>query len=94
MRYAYEGYSNKKVASSFVCISSKGKNICDRLKSMGFNAINLFWNGMSTKPKDMKQLLVSLDTLLHKSITTTSSSFVCSEQGINKWECKDLLGLI
>lgn len=93
MRYAYEEYPNKIVAS-FVCISSKGKNVCAQLKSMGFDAINLFWNGMSTKPKDVKRLLVSLDTLLHKSITTTSSSFVCSEQGIAKWECKDLLGLI
>lgn len=88
LRFAFEHHANKTTDTSFVCISSKGEHICDELKSIGLSAINIFWDGLSTQSKKIEKLLISLDTLLRKSKTIESSSFICSEPSANKSECK------
>lgn len=88
VRYAFEDQTSKTVATPFVCISSKGENNCAELKSLGFNALNVSWDGKSSKQNHTSNLLLSLDTLLQKSCTTGSSSFVCSEQDAQKSTCK------
>lgn len=87
MGYAFKEHPNKTEMSSFVCISSKGERICAKLKSVGLSAINISWDGLSTRPKKTEQLLISLDTLLQETNTTESSSFICTEPGANKSEC-------
>lgn len=73
--------------TSFICISSRGEYICAELKSIGLSAINISWDGLSTQPNKTEKLLISLDTLLQKTNTTESSSFICTEPGANKSEC-------
>lgn len=73
--------------TSFICISSKGEHICNELKSIGLNALNISWDGMSSNPKSTSKILPLLDLLLQKSNSFKSSSIVCSEKGENITQC-------
>lgn len=77
--------------SSFICISSKGERICNELKSIGLNALNIFWDGMPSNTKDILKLLPSLDILLQQSNSIRPSSVVCSEKGENITQCNKLI---
>eukprot|EP00102_Acyrthosiphon_pisum_P016442 XP_008187406.1 PREDICTED: fatty acid synthase-like [Acyrthosiphon pisum] len=87
LRYAFEKHMNQTLTTSFVCILSNGSSICAELKSIGFNAFNISWDGMSSTPTNTTKILPSLDILLQKSYAADSSSFVCSEPGSLKSEC-------
>lgn len=80
LRYAFEECNDKAATTSFVCMSSRGEKVCSELKSMGFNALNVSWDGTLSQSKNTAKILPSLDTLLQKSHTTESCSFVCSEK--------------
>ncbi|XP_026822789.1 fatty acid synthase-like, partial [Rhopalosiphum maidis] len=86
LRYAFEKHTNRTLTSSFVCLLSNGNSICSELKSIGLNALNISWDGMSSQMTNTSKILPSLDILLQKSYTAESSSFVCSEHGSFKSE--------
>lgn len=91
LRYAFEKHMNQTLTTSFVCILSNGSSICAELKSIGFNAFNISWDGMSSTPTNIAKILPSLDILLQKSFAIDSSSFVCSEPGSLKSEGNTIL---
>lgn len=78
--YAFEETSNKTIATSFLSISSIGEHVCSKLKSVGFNALNVQWVGTSSQSNNVFKMLPALDTLIQKSNDTESSSFVCYEK--------------
>lgn len=94
LRYALENHKNKTLTTSFVCILCNGSSICAELKSIGFNALNITWDGTPSPPTSTAKILPSLDILLQKSHAIESSSFVCSEPGSLKSECNTFLLLI
>lgn len=73
--------------SSFICISSKGERICNELKSIGLNALNISWDGMPSNTNSTLKILPSLDLLLQKSNSNRPSSVVCTEKGENITKC-------
>ncbi|XP_029343545.1 fatty acid synthase [Acyrthosiphon pisum] len=73
----------KYAATPFICILSKAEHICAELKSIGFNALNISWDGLSTEPKNTETILASLDFLLQNSNTSESYSFICSKENNN-----------
>lgn len=87
LRLAFENYSKKTIATSFVCISSRGEHICNELKSNGLNAVNISWKGTSSQPKDTRYILPVLDAILLKSHNIESSTFVFSDPDIDKSKC-------
>jgi len=74
-------------ATPFICILSKADHICAELKSIGFNALNISWDGMSSEPKKTETILASLDFLLQNSNTSESYSFICSKENNNTSKC-------
>ncbi|CAH1725990.1 unnamed protein product [Aphis gossypii] len=86
LRHAFEKHTNRTSTTPFVCLLSNGSSICAELKSIGLNALNISWDGTSSKPTNTSKILPSLDVLLQKSHTAESSSFVCSEYGSLKSE--------
>jgi len=87
LRYSFEENINKSKTTSFVCILSKGEDICAELQSLGINALNISWNGGPSQQKKIPKILCSLDILLQQSKSTGSSAFVCSESASHKLEC-------
>ncbi|XP_016657076.1 fatty acid synthase isoform X4 [Acyrthosiphon pisum] len=87
LRYSFEKLKSKIAATPFICILSKAEHICAELKSIGFNALNISWDGPSTEPKNTETILASLDFLLQNSNTSESYSFICSKENNNtsKW---------
>uniref|UniRef100_A0A2H8TDM0 Fatty acid synthase n=1 Tax=Melanaphis sacchari TaxID=742174 RepID=A0A2H8TDM0_9HEMI len=86
LRYCFEEHKNKITATPFICILSKAEHICAELKSKGFNALNISWDGQSLESKNTGTLLPSLDFLLQNSNTSESSSFICTEENNkSKW---------
>ncbi|XP_060835401.1 fatty acid synthase-like [Rhopalosiphum padi] len=80
LRYCFEEHKNKIISTPFMCIQSKTEHICSELKSKGFNALNISWDGRSSEPKNTGTLLHSLDFLLRNSNNSESSSYICSEE--------------
>lgn len=91
LRYALEKHINQTLTTSFVCILSNGSSVCAELKSIGYNALNISWDGNSSSPTNTAKILPSLDILLQKSYAVKSFSFVCSEPGSLKSECNTIL---
>ncbi|XP_050542017.1 fatty acid synthase-like [Daktulosphaira vitifoliae] len=84
--YAFEKLSKKIPTSLFICILCKSEQICDNLKSKGFNALNITWDASNNKKISAKTILLALDSLLYKSIEMTSSTFQFSEENYEKME--------
>jgi len=88
MRYAFEENKKKTNMTSFVCVSSNGELSCADLKSIGLNALNISWDeNLSQQPK-ISKILCTLDIVMYTLKNKNSSSFVCSEKGTDKSECK------
>ncbi|CAI6347084.1 unnamed protein product [Macrosiphum euphorbiae] len=87
LRYSFEELKNKIAATPFICILSKAEHTCAELKSIGFNALNISWDGMSSESKNTETILASLDFLLQNSNTSESYSFICSKENnqTSKW---------
>lgn len=87
LRYSFEEYKNRTLMTSFICIASKGKHICNELKSIGVRALDISLDGPTLQPKSIEKIMSSLDTLLQKLNTFGSSSFICSEKNDNIFQC-------
>lgn len=87
LRYSFEQRKNKMISTPFICILSKAENICAELKSIGFNALNITWDGLSSELKNSDLILSSLDYLLKNSNSSESYSFICSKINNNIINC-------
>lgn len=87
LRYGFEESINKTKSTPFVCITSSAEHACAELKSIGFNALNVTWDEMSSPSNNISKILLSLDQLLQKSKDTESFSYICSDSGTEKSKC-------
>lgn len=62
----------------FVCLFCGGAKTCDRLKSVGGNALCLSWGQNGEKPR-LSKIIPILENLLLKSDALTNAVVVCSE---------------
>ncbi|XP_050542024.1 fatty acid synthase-like isoform X2 [Daktulosphaira vitifoliae] len=75
--YSFEKL-NKLKSTLFVCISCNSKSICENLKSIGINVINISSDKVSNQHINTKMILKTLDSLLINSEKIISSIFICS----------------
>lgn len=85
--YGFEENSNKTKTTSFICILSQAGNVCNELKSIGYNALNISWDGISSQYNKIPKILISMDMLLQNSNTLNTHSFVCSEPDLDYSKC-------